>query len=91
LARRGKEVVPEPRKIHISDFAITEVDLPRVRFSITCSTGTYIRSVAHDFGQKLGCGAYLSALRRTKIGEFSVDDALTVDAFLELISVKKDS
>jgi tRNA pseudouridine55 synthase len=91
LARRGTEVIPEPRKIHIADFAITEVDLPRVRFSITCSTGTYIRSVAHDFGQKLGCGAYLSALRRTKIGEFSVDDALTVDAFLELISVKKDS
>lgn len=91
LARRGKEVIPEPRKIRISEFLITRVDLPRVGFSITCSTGTYIRSVAHDFGQKLGCGAYLSALRRTRIGEFSVDDALTVEAFLSQVAVKKDS
>ena len=91
LARRGQEVIPEPRKIQISAFNITTIDLPRVGFSITCSTGTYIRSAAHDFGQKLGCGAYLSALRRTRIGEFKVDDALTVDAFLDQIAIKKDS
>lgn len=73
LARRGEEVELKSRKIRISEFELTTIELPVVHFRIVCSTGTYIRSIAHDFGQALGCGAYLSQLRRTRIGEFSVD------------------
>ena len=75
LARRGEEVELKSRKIVISEFELTAIELPVVHFRIVCSTGTYIRSIAHDFGQALGCGAYLSQLRRTRIGEFSVDAA----------------
>lgn len=94
LARRGKEVNPEPRRIVIHELKITEVDLPEVRFCVTCSTGTYIRSLAHDIGLRLGCGAYLSALRRTRIGEFRVDEAVSMEQFLADVQdagVKKDS
>lgn len=83
LARRGEDVDLEPRPIHIYSFAVTKIELPQVHVEIKCSTGTYIRSIAHDFGQKLGCGAYLSALRRTSIGDFSVEEAKSVDAFLD--------
>lgn len=83
LARRGEEVELEPRHIHIFSFKILAVEMPVVHVEIQCSTGTYIRSIAHDFGQKLGCGAYLSALRRTSIGDYHVDDAVSVDAFLD--------
>jgi tRNA pseudouridine55 synthase len=76
LARKGEEIVMQPRNVTISEFAITKIDLPEVHFRVGCSTGTYIRSLAHDFGATLGCGGYLYALRRTKIGGFSVDDAL---------------
>jgi tRNA pseudouridine55 synthase len=81
LARAGKEVKLEPRPVTIYKFEITAIELPRVDFKVVCSTGTYIRSLAQDFGQALGCGAYLSALRRTRIGEFSVDDAMTMRQF----------
>lgn len=81
LARKGKEVKLEPRKVTIKVFEITNIEGPVVSFRVVCSTGTYIRSLAYDFGKALGCGAYLSSLRRTKIGEFSVDDAQTVEAF----------
>ncbi len=77
LARQGKEVVLDARKVTISEFEITEIKLPEVHFRVVCSTGTYIRSLAHDFGQALGCGAYLQELRRTKIGNFDVANALT--------------
>jgi tRNA pseudouridine55 synthase len=77
FAREGKELVLDPRQITVSEYDITAFNLPEVHFRITCSTGTYIRSLAHDLGQALGCGAYLQALRRTKIGEFNVNDALT--------------
>jgi len=77
LARQGKEVVLDARKVTISEFEITEIKLPEVHFRVVCSTGTYIRSLAHDFGQALGCGAYLQELRRTKIGSFDVANALT--------------
>jgi tRNA pseudouridine55 synthase len=77
LARKGKEVKLEPRRITIRQFQITKVDLPEVHFRIVCSTGTYVRSLANDFGAALGCGGYLSSLRRTKIGNFRVEDALT--------------
>ena len=83
LARRGEEIELSPRPVHISEFTITEINLPVLSFKIVCSTGTYIRSLAHDFGQTLGCGAYLSSLRRTRIGEFDVNDAMGVEEFVE--------
>ncbi len=83
LARRGEKVALEPRPITIYNFEITAIDLPIVRCIIRCSTGTYIRSLAHDFGEALQCGGHLSALRRTKIGEASVEDAQTISAFIE--------
>ncbi|WP_126973765.1 tRNA pseudouridine(55) synthase TruB [Gynurincola endophyticus] len=79
LARKGIEVKLDPRTITINTFDITDIDQNIVHFRVVCSTGTYIRSLAHDFGQALGCGAYLSSLRRTKIGDFSVADALTME------------
>lgn len=83
LARRGDEIQLSPRPVHVSEFTITHVDLPIVSFKIICSTGTYIRSLAHDFGQALGCGAHLSGLRRTRIGSFDVGDAKGVEEFVE--------
>jgi tRNA pseudouridine55 synthase len=68
LARRGEEVVLEPRQVTISEFTITQIELPVVHFKVICSTGTYIRSLANDYGEKLGCGGYLSSLCRTRIG-----------------------
>lgn len=83
LARAGKEVKLDPRIINIREFEITDFKDNKVSFRVSCSKGTYIRSLAHDFGQKLGVGAYLSALRRTKIGNFSVDDADNLNEFVE--------
>lgn len=83
LARRGEDIDLQPRNIRIDAFEITAINMPVVEFRILCSTGTYIRSVAHDFGKSLGCGAYLSALRRTAIGEFKVQDAMSLDEFLQ--------
>ncbi|MES2646008.1 MAG: tRNA pseudouridine(55) synthase TruB [Bacteroidota bacterium] len=77
LARQGKIVKLEPRAITIQSFEITAIELPLVHFKVVCSTGTYIRSLANDFGASLGVGGYLSSLRRTRIGMFSVDDAKT--------------
>ncbi len=76
LARKGEEVVLNARTITISEFELTKIELPELHFRVTCSTGTYIRSLANDFGEALGCGGYLQELRRTKIGAFSVEDAL---------------
>ncbi|MBS1495601.1 MAG: tRNA pseudouridine(55) synthase TruB [Bacteroidetes bacterium] len=83
LARRGEAVTPEPRKIRIDEFEIVKVQLPVIYFRVVCSTGTYIRSLAQDFGQALGCGGYLSELRRTKIGDCKVEDAIGVDQFIQ--------
>ncbi len=92
LARRGEDVDLLPRKIHIQQFEITSIELPLIHFKIECSTGTYIRSLAHDFGQALGCGAFLSALRRTNIGEFDVKDGMLMDGFLDMIEeMQKDN
>ena len=77
LARAGKEVVLDARPVTVGEFEITEIKLPEVHFRVVCSTGTYIRSLAKDIGELLGCGAYLQELRRTKIGNFDVKDALT--------------
>ncbi|TMI93602.1 MAG: tRNA pseudouridine(55) synthase TruB [Bacteroidetes bacterium] len=79
LARKGAEVKLEPRKILIKEFEVGEIRLPTVDFRIVCSTGTYIRSLANDFGEALGCGAYLSSLCRTRIGEFKLEDALSIE------------
>lgn len=81
LARQGKEVKLDPRKITIHAFEIVKVELPVIYFRVVCSTGTYIRSLAHDTGQLLGCGAYLSSLCRTRIGEFELKDASTIEQF----------
>jgi tRNA pseudouridine55 synthase len=81
LARQGKEVVMEPRRIFIREFEITGIGMPLVFFRVVCSTGTYIRSLAHDFGKELNCGAYLSSLCRTRIGNFKLEDALTIEEF----------
>ncbi len=75
-ARQGIEVKVDPRQITIEAFEITKIDLPTIEFRVVCSTGTYIRSLVHDFGQALGVGAYMSGLRRTKIGDFNVLDAM---------------
>jgi tRNA pseudouridine55 synthase len=85
LARKGVKVEREPRKIFIEEFEITGIKIPEIEFEITCSKGTYIRVIANDFGEKLGTGAVLKSLRRTKIGEFSVEDAFQVDDFLEKV------
>jgi len=81
LARRGEAVDLKARPITIYDFEITEINLPVVAFKVSCSTGTYIRSLAHDFGQAIGCGAYLSSLRRTAIGELAANNAETMESF----------
>ena len=78
LARKGKEVKLDPRRVVISTFEITEMTLPVLRFRVVCSTGTYIRSLANDLGAALGCGGYLSSLCRTRIGEFRLEDAMSI-------------
>ncbi len=83
LAREGKTTEIPSRKITIFEFKLTSVELPVVRFEVKCSKGTYIRSLAHDFGKALKSGAYLSELRRTEIGDFKVDDAQSIEDFLE--------
>jgi len=85
LARKGKEkdIKIEPRKITIFEFELTQIELPIVRFRVKCSKGTYIRSLAHDFGQALNSGAYLSSLRRTKIGAYTIEDATKLEDFIQ--------
>jgi tRNA pseudouridine55 synthase len=78
IARKGKTVERKPRKVEIKEFEITETDLPDVSFRVLCSKGTYIRALVTDFGDRLGCGAYLKSLVRTRIGGFSVQDALSL-------------
>lgn len=80
-ARKGEEVEIASRKVTIHEFEITRIALPEVDFRIVCSKGTYIRSLAYDFGAALNSGAHLTALRRTKIGEYDVANAITPDAF----------
>jgi tRNA pseudouridine55 synthase len=80
-ARKNEEVKIEPVTINIKEFEITNIDLPVVSFRVVCSKGTYVRSLARDFGEALNSGAYLTSLRRTRIGQHSVSDALTVKQF----------
>lgn len=87
-ARKGEDVQLEPRRVIIKEFEISDIELPVVSFRVVCSTGTYIRSLAHDFGKALGCGAYLSGLRRTAIGALRVEEALDIEEFVERYGAK---
>lgn len=86
LARKGKEVKLEPREVFIEKFDIISYEKPSLLVHIQCSKGTYIRSIAHDFGKALGAGAYLTGLRRTKIGEYSVNQAFELSQFIESLA-----
>lgn len=84
LARKGLVVEREPRLIHIYNYRFTEYAEPFGKFKVACTKGTYVRVLAHDLGQKLGCGAHLTALRRSASGKFDVADALPLEAALQL-------
>lgn len=94
-ARSGEEVKVDSRKVHISSFDLTRIVLPEIEFRVVCGKGTYIRSLAHDFGKSLDSGAHLSSLRRTRIGTYKVDNALNIDDFIKLLPntdfLKKES
>jgi len=82
LARKGVEVPREPRLVHIYNFRFTSYEEPLGKFRLACTKGTYVRSVAHELGQKLGCGAHLALLRRVTSGKFDVDEAVPLDQVL---------
>ncbi|MDR1591130.1 MAG: tRNA pseudouridine(55) synthase TruB [Puniceicoccales bacterium] len=82
LARKGETIEREPRLAKIYEFLIHDISLPHVTFTVACSKGTYVRTLAHDMGQKLSCGAYLSQLRRTKTGNFRLDRAVILEHLL---------
>ena len=84
LARQGKEIVREPRLVHLYTYRFTEYEEPFAYFRVSCTKGTYVRSLAHDLGETLGCGAHLTALRRTGSGRFEVADALPLAEILKL-------
>ena len=84
LARKGLEVERKPRLIHIYSFAFSRYDEPLAEFRLACTKGTYVRSIAHELGQKIGCGAHLSALRRAVSGRFDLADALPLSGLLDL-------
>ncbi|WP_010135090.1 tRNA pseudouridine(55) synthase TruB [Ochrovirga pacifica] len=91
LAREGKTTEIKSRKITISEFEITKIELPNVEFRVACSKGTYIRSLAYDFGLALNSGSHLSALRRTKIGDFNVDNSVSVTEFLKDFGIVEEN
>src|SRR6185436_4208473 len=84
LARKGIEVPREPRLVHIYNFRFTAYEEPHASFRVACTKGTYVRSLVHDLGQKLGCGAHLATLRRTVSGRFDVDDAVEFEQILKM-------
>ena len=88
LARKGETTKIKSRKITIFEFEITKINIPFIDFRIVCSKGTYIRSVANDFGKALGNGAYLSSLRRTKSGSFTIDKAILPEEFIHQLNPK---
>lgn len=83
LARQGKEIEREPRLVHVFHHMITRLEVPEIDFRVLCSKGFYVRTYAHDIGQKLGCGAHLSALRRTRSGKFDLSRAVTFQQLKE--------
>jgi tRNA pseudouridine55 synthase len=80
-ARKNHDIKMEPVTITISEFKITRIALPEVSFRVVCSKGTYIRALARDFGEALNSGAYLASLQRTRVGEYRIEDALTIEQF----------
>jgi tRNA pseudouridine55 synthase len=84
LARAGKEVERQPRPVQILDIKVNRIDLPRVWMEVTCSKGTYIRTLCHDIGRLLGCGGCMEHLTRTRVDRFSVEDSLTLDQLEQL-------
>jgi tRNA pseudouridine55 synthase len=80
-ARKGRTVDLPRRKVRVFEFEPTEIRIPEVHFRLRCSKGTYVRALVEDFGQRLGCGAYLKALTRTKIGTYRLEDALSIEAY----------
>ena len=88
MARKGIEIEREPRLVHIYNFRFTGYELPLGQFKIACTKGTYVRSIAHDLGQKLGCGAHVATLRRSVSGTFDVADATKLDAVLNLTTAE---
>ena len=84
LARKGKSVAVEPKKVRVSSLVFGPLEDGRLPFSISCTSGTYIRSIASELGERLGCGAHLEVLRRTRVGDFSVSDALTLADFEQM-------
>ncbi|WP_297695509.1 tRNA pseudouridine(55) synthase TruB [uncultured Eudoraea sp.] len=86
-AREGKELEVKARFVEILEFEILGINMPDIHFRIQCSKGTYIRSIAHDFGKALNSGGHLSSLRRTKIGEYNVDNAVTPANFKEMLDL----
>ena len=88
MARKGIEIEREPRLVHIYNFRFTNYELPLGQFKIACTKGTYVRSIAHDLGRKLGCGAHLATLRRSVSGKFDVTDATRLDAVLNLTAAE---
>lgn len=86
LARDKEDIELKSRKVKISEFDITKFEIPHVDFHIACSKGTYIRSLARDFGKELNSGAYLSCLKRTRIGEFKIGDALSLQQFENILT-----
>mgnify|MGYP000350833901 CR=1 FL=1 len=87
LARKGETTEIKARTVTISEFEITKINFPEVEFRVVCSKGTYIRSLAYDFGLALNSGAHLSALRRTKIGDFSVEKGVSIEDFISNLKV----
>lgn len=84
LARAGGTPEMKTKKVNIYSFEVEKIEMPEVHFRIACSKGTYIRSIAHDFGKELSVGGYLKALRRTKIGDYLVENSLKVESFEDL-------
>jgi len=91
LARKGQEIELQPRAVSIYSIEIIKIDLPNVEFLMRCSKGTYVRSLARDIGIKLGVGAHLSALRRTKIGDLSVENAYDIPTFVQHIKSQSNN
>jgi len=82
MARKGETVEIKPKEVDIKEFEITGINLPYIYIRVVCSKGTYIRTLAHDFGVALGCGAHLSSLCRTRIGSYFLKNALIMDDFI---------
>ncbi|MDT0641222.1 tRNA pseudouridine(55) synthase TruB [Zunongwangia sp. F363] len=90
-ARKGEEVKVQPRKVKIDNFEVNAKNFPLVDFRVVCSKGTYIRSLAHDFGLQLNSGAHLSALRRTRIGEYSLEKSFDLESFQKLLPSQENN